>query len=106
VEALIVVRFLQGIASAMIMPVTQAYVGDITPDGGEGFVMGLFNMSVFLGLSIGPLLGGFISESYSLHAAFAAMGALALVGSLTAMMWLPPLGAERVRLHKRAAGST
>ncbi len=102
VEALIVVRFLQGIASAMIMPVTQAYVGDITPDGGEGFVMGLFNMSVFLGLSIGPLLGGFISESYSLHAAFAAMGALALVGSLTAMMWLPPLGAERVRLHKRA----
>ncbi len=43
VEALIFVRFIQGIASAMIMPVTQAYIGDITPAGREGFVMGLFN---------------------------------------------------------------
>jgi MFS family permease len=102
VDALIIVRFLQGIASAMIMPVAQAYVGDITPTGGEGFSMGLFNMSVFLGLSLGPLLGGFISESYSLQLAFAVMGALALLGCLTAMMWLPSSGGEQVRLRKKA----
>jgi MFS family permease len=47
VETLILVRFFQGIASAMIMPVSQAYVGDITPVGSEGLSMGLFNMSVF-----------------------------------------------------------
>lgn len=33
VTALIVIRFFQGIASAMMMPVIQAYVGDITPPG-------------------------------------------------------------------------
>jgi len=33
VETLILLRFLQGIASAMIMPVSLAYVGDITPVG-------------------------------------------------------------------------
>ncbi len=60
IETLIAIRFVQGIASAMIMPVTQAYVGDITPPGNEGFSMGLFNISVFLGLSIGPLTGGMI----------------------------------------------
>ena len=35
VETLIALRFLQGIASAMIMPVSLAYVGDITPIGRE-----------------------------------------------------------------------
>ena len=33
VTPLIIVRFFQGIASAMMMPVIQAYVGDITPAG-------------------------------------------------------------------------
>ena len=51
VNSLIVVRFLQGIASAMIMPVAQAYIGDITPKGREGFYMGLFHVSMFLSLS-------------------------------------------------------
>jgi DHA1 family multidrug resistance protein-like MFS transporter len=55
VESLIVIRFVQGITSAMIMPVVQAYVGDITPEGKEGWVMGLFNMSLFIGLSAGPV---------------------------------------------------
>ena len=80
VEHLIVIRFLQGIASAMIMPVVQAYVGDITPPGREGFTMGLFNMSMFMGLSAGPLIGGLINDHFSLKIAFVCMGILALVG--------------------------
>ena len=57
VESLIVIRFVQGITSAMIMPVVQAYVGDITPAGKEGWIMGLFNMSLFIG----------VITSYSIH---------------------------------------
>ncbi|MBW2369887.1 MAG: MFS transporter, partial [Deltaproteobacteria bacterium] len=95
VESLIVIRFLQGIASAMIMPVCQAYVGDITPRGKEGFSMGLFNMSVFIGLSIGPLAGGFINDRFSLNGAFLAMGVLATVGFLLGLFLLPPTHTER-----------
>ena len=58
IPALIIIRFFQGIASAMLMPVILAYIGDITPPGSEGGVMGVFNMSTFLGLSVGPLMGG------------------------------------------------
>jgi len=47
VSGLIWLRFLQGIASAMIMPVAQAYIGDITPKNREGFTMGLFNLCRF-----------------------------------------------------------
>lgn len=96
VQALIILRFIQGIASAMIMPVTQAYVGDITPAGDEGFSMGLFNMSLFMGLSLGPLLGGFISESFHIQSAFACMGGLALVGGILGLVLLPPTRMERV----------
>jgi DHA1 family multidrug resistance protein-like MFS transporter len=96
VEALIAIRFLQGIASAMIMPATQAYIGDITPAGREGTTMGLFNMSMFTGLSIGPLIGGVINDRFSLDTSFACMGFLAFAGFLLCYFLLPPTRSEKV----------
>jgi MFS family permease len=95
VNALIVLRFFQGIASAMLMPIIQAYVGDITPAGNEGFSMGLFNMSMFCGLSIGPLLGGLIHDRFSLEASFICMGLLALIGFFLCLFLLPPTRSEK-----------
>jgi len=96
VESLIAIRFLQGIASAMIMPAVQAYVGDITPSGQEGFTMGLFNMSMFLGLSLGPLIGGVIRDSFSLDTSFACMGLLTFLGFSLSFILLPPTKSEQV----------
>ena len=95
VESLIALRFIQGISSALILPVTQAYVGDITPKGREGFTMGVFNMSIFLGLSIGPLVGGWVHDRFNLQAAFVCMGLLALIGFLFSLLLLPPTRSER-----------
>ena len=96
VETIIAIRFIHGIASAMIMPVVQAYVGDITPEGSEGLSMGMFNMSMFFGLSIGPLIGGVINDRFSLEASFLSMGFLALVGFFLSLFLLPPTRSERV----------
>ncbi len=96
VPAFIVIRFLQGIASAMIMPVTQAYIGDLTPAGREGFTMGLFNMSIFFGLSIGPLAGGIINRRLGIDPAFACMGLLAFASFLLSLVLLPPVRLETV----------
>ncbi len=96
VETLIVIRFVQGIASAMIMPVTQAYVGDITSVGNEGFSMGLFNISIFFGLSVGPLAGGVINDSFNLDAAFGCMGIFAFAAFFMSFLFLPPVRSERV----------
>jgi MFS family permease len=95
IAALIAIRFLQGIASAMLLPVIQAYVGDITPEGREGFTMGLFQMSLFFGLSLGPVLGGVIHDRFGLNAAFLGMGTLSLFGFLLSMFLLPPARKER-----------
>ena len=104
VTTLIGIRFIQGIASAMIMPVVQAYVGDITPLGREGWIMGLFNMSMFIGLSAGPLIGGVIKDRFSLKGAFLCMGALSLMGFLLSLIYLPPTAEESVVKQKRPPG--
>jgi MFS family permease len=95
VNALIVLRFFQGIASAMLMPIIQAYIGDITPPGKEGFSMGLFNMSLFCGLSLGPLLGGVIHDRFSLQTSFLCMGVLAFIGFFLCFFLLPPTRSEK-----------
>ncbi|MGD1975850.1 MAG: MFS transporter, partial [Desulfobacterales bacterium] len=96
VDMLIFIRFFHGIASAMLMPVIQAYIGDITPKGREGFTMGLFNMSMFLGLSLGPVIGGTLKDQFSLQSSFLCMGLLALIGFFLSLFLLPPTTSERV----------
>lgn len=93
VETLILLRFIQGAASAMIMPVVQAYVGEITPEGSEGYSMGLFNLSMFLSLSIGPLMGGALKDLLSIDAAFFGMGVLSCLGLFLGLFFLPPIQA-------------
>ena len=95
VSTLIVIRLFHGIASAMLMPVIQAYIGDITPKGREGVTMGVFNMSLFLGLSVGPLVGGVIKDHFNLQTSFICMGLLALVGFFLCLWLLPPTRSER-----------
>lgn len=97
VETLILLRFIQGAASAMVMPVVQAYVGEITPEGSEGYSMGIFNLSMFLSLSLGPLMGGAIKDILSLDAAFVSMGALSCLGLLLCLFLLPPVSTEKAR---------
>lgn len=105
IPTLIGIRFFQGIASAMIMPVAQAYVGDIAPSGEEGFTMGMFNLSIFFSLSLGPLLGGYINDHLGLKAAFLIMGALAFLAFLSSWLFLPPTRMEGVRsFDKNLAG--
>ncbi len=100
INSLIIIRFLQGITSAMIMPVVQAYVGEITPDGKEGHAMGLFNLSMFASLSLGPLMGGIIKDAWSMDAAFSAMGILSALGMGLAITCLPNVKKEQMKLKK------
>ncbi|MBF0413597.1 MAG: MFS transporter [Desulfamplus sp.] len=102
VFSLIVIRSLQGIASAMVMPVVQAYIGEITPEGMEGQSMSLFNLSMFTSLSLGPVMGGAINDLWSIDAAFVCMGLLSLAGLMLSFLYLPPIDQEYIR-HKEHA---
>jgi len=90
VLTLILLRLGHGFASAMILPVAQAYVGLITPENKEGRIMGLFNLSLYLGLSAGPLLGGVVRDWYNIQISFMCMAGLTFIGFLLCLLILPP----------------
>ena len=89
VHTLILIRLGQGFASAMIFPVAQAYVGMITPKHKEGFIMGLFNISLYGGLSFGPIVGGVVKDLLNIQFSFLTMGAFTLLGFALCLLLLP-----------------
>ena len=50
IYALTFIRLIHGLASCMVAPIAQAYIGDLIPEGKEGTYINLFAMSVFLGM--------------------------------------------------------
>ncbi|HAF70953.1 MAG: Major facilitator superfamily MFS_1 [Acetothermia bacterium 64_32] len=82
-------RFLHGLASVLVTPIAQAYVGDVTPPGREGRTMNLFYSSMFLGMALGPLLGGGLAQRWGLVAPFFAMGALTFLALLGVLFFVP-----------------
>jgi len=73
------VRASQGLASVMVTPIAQSYVGDITPEGEEGAYMNLFYISLFGGMAIGP----------SFEAPFLVLAAVAFFGLLVVLFLVP-----------------
>ena len=94
---LALIRFLHGIAAGMVVPIAQAYVGDLSPEGEEGKWMGYFNTAFFTGFASGPLIGGVITEHLGMTVAFSTMGGLNLLAFLVAILFLP-----EIRLKKMA----
>lgn len=101
VVQLTMVRFAHGIAGGLILPIAQAYVGDISPEGEEGKWMGYANAAFFGGFGFGPLLGGVVTRYYGMDVAFFAMGGLSLLAFFIALFFLP----EVTRKHTASAPS-
>ncbi len=85
---LMVVRFIHGVGSAMVIPVASAYVVELTPKGEEGRYMGMMNMAMFTGFGVGPLIGGYLT-SFSYAVTFYAMTALISVSLLLTLIFVP-----------------
>ena len=94
VAAWIAIRLLHGIASAMLIPVFQAYAAELAPAGREGRVMGIYGGVVLAGMSVGPYAGGLISDHFGFRTTFWIMAALALAGFAACMLLLPSTSNE------------
>jgi MFS family permease len=58
VEAMIALRFLQGMGGAMVMATTMAIVVSVFPPQERGKALGIAVASVYAGISCGPFFGG------------------------------------------------
>lgn len=95
VSQLTLVRTIHGVAAGMILPIAQAYVGDIAPEGKEGTWMGYFNSAFFTGFGVGPLMGGTLTEHFGMNVAFSTMGGLNLLAFLIVILFLPEISQRK-----------
>lgn len=78
IPSLLAARLLHGVASAMMLPMAMAYIGEISPIGQEGRFMGVYNTILFVASASGPFVGGLIYDKYGIRYAFLILFILAL----------------------------
>ena len=90
IGALVGFRAVQGVGAAMIMAMGPAIVARTFGPGERGRALGLNAISVSIGLSLGPALGGLLTELASWRAIFLVNAPIGLIAIWWAARVLPP----------------
>ena len=69
-EMIILLRVVQGIGAALIFGTAVAILTSVTPPRERGKALGIYTTAVYLGLSMGPFLGGFLVTSFGWRSIF------------------------------------
>jgi DHA1 family multidrug resistance protein-like MFS transporter len=79
---LAVLRAIQGMLTGTVSAATTL-VASSAPRERSGYALGLLQMAVWSGASVGPLLGGLVADTWGYRAAFWVTGVLLFVAGLT-----------------------
>lgn len=71
ITTLIILRIFQGLASAMIFGTSLAIITSVFQPGERGKAMGINITAVYLGLSLGPVIGGLLTQYFGWRSIFA-----------------------------------
>jgi len=67
---MIAIRVIQGLGSGMIFGTTVAILSSVFPPGERGKALGIYITSVYFGLSLGPFLGGILTQNFGWRSIF------------------------------------
>ncbi len=73
VRVFLLLRFLQGVGSSMVFATGVAIVSSVFPPRERGRAMGITVAVVYLGQSLGPFVGGLLTEQFSWRSIFLAV---------------------------------
>jgi MFS transporter, DHA2 family, multidrug resistance protein len=65
IEEIVVFRVIQGMFGAALVPLSQSIMFSIYPPERRGWAMSLWGMGVMIGPIMGPVLGGWLTDTYS-----------------------------------------
>jgi EmrB/QacA subfamily drug resistance transporter len=103
--SLIVFRVLQGIGGAMIMGTSLAILTSVYPACDRGRVLGINTAAVYSGLSLGPVLGGFLTQHFGWRSIFVINIPIGLMAFVLTWSRLPGERAEAKGEKFDVAGS-
>jgi DHA1 family multidrug resistance protein-like MFS transporter len=81
VQQLALLRFIQGALTGTIVA-TTTLVASAVPKERAGMALGSLQMAIFLGVSLGPLLGGLSGDAFGYRPSFWVTGALLLISGI------------------------
>ncbi|MFL6235133.1 MAG: DHA2 family efflux MFS transporter permease subunit [Thermoanaerobaculia bacterium] len=86
---LVIFRFIQGAGGGAMLSTSQAILVETFPPEELGLANGLFGLGVVVGPTVGPTLGGWITDSYSWRWIFYVNLPIGIVAVLMALAFLP-----------------
>ena len=89
IELLLISRFIQGIGASTSMVVVVAMIADVYPPDKAAKTIGIMNSLITVFMSIAPIAGGFINESFGFRGSYLVIALLSLASSLMIYFKLP-----------------
>lgn len=89
ITTLIILRAVQGVGVAALLATNQAILVDAFPPQMRGRVLGWSVAAVYVGLSLSPILGGFITETFDWRGIFLVSGIIGFITAIVAVAALP-----------------
>ena len=90
VELLIAVRVVQGVAAAIVTPTSLALIGATYPEEERSRAIGVWAAASALTTAGGPVLGGWLTQSFGWEYVFAINPPLALIAVALLVFFAPP----------------
>jgi DHA2 family multidrug resistance protein len=88
-SSLIVFRIIQGLGGGPITPMAMVFLNQTFPPHQRGLAMGLYGLGVSCGPSIGPVLGGYVTEYLNWRMVFYLNTIPGLVGMVLVLLVIP-----------------
>ena len=94
---MVLFRAVQGISGAFLIPLAQATLFDINPREKHGQAMALFGGGVMIGPILGPVLGGWLTDSFSWRWVFLVNLPIGVICTFLLLRFLPHTETPRRR---------
>ena len=94
---LILFRVIQGIGAAIMGATATALVAEAYPPSKRGAAIGVNTMAVYAGLTLGPVLGGFLVQVFGWRSIFLVNIPIGVATLLLSTYWLRGIGVKNIR---------
>lgn len=96
-EEMVLFRVMQGMAGAFLVPLAQSVMFDINPPERHARAMSLFGAGVMVGPILGPVLGGWLTESFNWRWVFLVNLPVGVIAGILLLRFLPKTEITRRR---------